>query len=83
MLQEMAVANPGLTREPVPQVEPETQSVIIATTDLRGSIQAGSTIVAYATDQLNNLGSAVVKGFKQVWSHVLVLIPVDHVSACL
>lgn len=48
------------------QVQPETKSVTIATSDLRGSIQVGSTIMAYATDQLVNLGSALVKGIKQV-----------------
>ena len=52
----------------MPQVEPETQSIIVATTDLRGSFQAGNTVAAYATDQLINLGSAIVKSVKQARS---------------
>ena len=50
------------------QIQPASQSVIIATPDLRGSIQVGSTVVAYATDQLAVLGEALVKGIKQVSS---------------
>ena len=63
--------NKGLRDCRALQVQPETLSVIIATSDLRGSIQVGSTIVAYATDQLAVLGNALVKGIKQVSSSQL------------
>ncbi len=53
------------------QVQPDTKTVVIATPDLRGSIQIGNTVVAYATDQLATLGNAMVKGMKQVSSSKL------------
>ena len=48
------------------QVEPERKTVTIATGDLRGSIAAGSSIVAYVGEQLMILGSATVTSIKQV-----------------
>ena len=64
-------ATQGLKGTMVLQVQPETKTVVIATPDLRGSIVIGSTVVAYATDQLATLGNAMVKGMKQVRSSVL------------
>ena len=67
-------AKQGLKEIIVLQVQPEKLTVVIATPDLRGSIQIGSTVVAYATDQLAVLGNAMVKGIKQVSLSELKLI---------
>ena len=48
------------------QVEPDRKMVTIATGDLRASIAAGSSIVAYVGEQLMILGSANVTSIKQV-----------------